>query len=162
MSPYLDQKYGFSEEWIAKAFTSFCTWWLIGGILANQWLLKKYLPSRVNLLPMLATPLFVLSYLFFSHSTGMWYASALANLAESIAVACFFSLFAILAPTSIQGKIFGFWNAGFALCSGLGPLFAGFLAGFNIDFPFFAAFVILLLAAFFYLKWYVRHQHLLK
>jgi DHA1 family tetracycline resistance protein-like MFS transporter len=162
MSPYLDQKYGFSEEWIAKSFTSFCAWWLIGGLLANQWLLKKYHAGKINLLPMILAPFFILSYQFFTRSEGMWYASALANLVEAIATACFFSLFSVMTPAKIQGKVFGFWNAGFAICAGLGPILAGVLAVFDLNLPFFTAFVILFLGCIFYLRWYFNHKKMLR
>ncbi|HSX04676.1 MAG TPA: MFS transporter [Rhabdochlamydiaceae bacterium] len=153
MSPYLVQKYAFSEGWVGKSFTYFSAWWLIGGLLANQWLLKKYDSKRVNFIPMLLAPLAVFSFLFFSRSLGMWYASAIANIAASIASSCFFALFSVMAPHNVQGKVFGFWNAGFALASAIAPILSGVLAVYNINFPFLAAALVLFLSFLLYCRW---------
>lgn len=158
MSAYLVQRYNFSMDWVGKTFTFFSAGWFIGGLLANQWLFKKYHSSQVNLLPMLITPLAVLSYIFFSRSLGMWYASAIANITQSIATCCFFSLFSIMAPTHIQGKVFGFWNAGLALSFTITPIVAGFLAAYSIALPFLIAAAILFLACILYIRWYWQYK----
>lgn len=158
MPPYLAQRYGFPLEWIGKTFSYFSIWWFIGGLLANQWLLKKFRPGHVNIVPMFIAALAVLSYLFFSRSEGMWYVSAFANIAQSIVLSCFFSLFSIMAPSNIQGKVFGFWNAGFALSSAISPILAGSLAAYHINLPFLVSFILLLSAFIFYLRWFAHHK----
>lgn len=158
MSAYLNQKYHFSTDMIGKTFTYFSAWWFIGGVLANQWLLKKFHSSKVNLIPMLVAPLGVLSYYFFSSSDGMWIASAFANVAESLATTCFFSLFSVMAPAHIQGKVFGFWNAGFAVAGAIAPILSGILAAYNIDYPFILAFILLFASFIFYMRWFSQHK----
>lgn len=158
MSPYLVQKYNFSLDWVGKTFTYFSAAWFLGGVLTNQWLLKKFHARSVNVLPMLVASLGVLAYAFFSTSQVIWYASAFANIAESISTSCFFGLFALLAPTNVQGKLFGFWNAGCALSFAVTPVIAGILATYSIDLPFIAASVILFSSFILYGVWYRNHQ----
>jgi DHA1 family multidrug resistance protein-like MFS transporter len=153
MSAYLVQHYSFSSHWVGITFTFFSAWWLVGGLLANQWLLKKYDASRVNFIPMLITPLAVFSYLFFAQSLGMWYASAFANVGASLSSSCFFALFSVMAPSNVQGKVFGFWNAGFALSSAVAPILSGILAVYNINFPFLAAATVLFISFLLYWRW---------
>lgn len=158
MAAYLNQKYQFSQDWIGITFSYFSGWWFVGGLLANQWLLKKFHASHVNLIPMLIVPFAVLSFSFFSDSLGMWFATPFSNGFASLASSCFFSLFSTMAHPDIQGKVFGFYNAGFALSSFLCPIIGGLLAAYNIDFPFIAAFILLLAAFFFYWKWFSHHK----
>lgn len=158
MPPYLSERYGFSLDWIGISFSYSSLWWFVGGILASQWLLKKYKTGYVNILPMLIAALGVLSYFFFSRSLGMWYASAITNTAQSIVFSCFFSLFSLMAPSDVQGKVFGFWNAGFALSSTISPILAGSLAAININFPFLVSFLLLLASFVFYLRWHLHHR----
>ena len=159
MSPYLHQRYGFSEQEIGLSFSYFSLWWFVSGVLANQWLLKKYHSGRVNAIPMAIAALSIFSFLFFAHPTGMWYASAVANVAQSLSLSCFFALFSVIAPPNIQGKVFGFWNAGFALASTIAPILAGALAAYDINLPFFVSFLLLAASFLFFARWHARHKH---
>jgi len=153
IAPYLNEKYQFSTAWIGATFAYFSAWWLIGGLLANQFLLKRFKASWVNIAPMFVAPAAIFSYLFFSRSAGVWPASAAANVAEGLACSCFFALFSTLAKQQHQGKLFGCWNAGFALSSALTPVLSGWLSRYSLDAPFLCAALLHSAAAFLYVWW---------
>ncbi len=156
ISPYLAEKYAFSGEWIGKTFAYFSSWWLIGGLLSTEWLLKKFSAAKIALLQLFLVAAAVVSYQFFQKSIIIWFASALANLAEAIVISCFFALFSQLAKNEIQGKIFGFWNAGFALSSAFTPILSGLLSFYSLNIPFLIAFLILLSSGVLYLYWFKK------
>ncbi|GAB4188211.1 MAG: multidrug efflux MFS transporter NorA [Simkaniaceae bacterium] len=158
MSPYLGERYHFSPLWIGETFTYFCAWYFIGGLVANLWLFKRLNIEKTNVFFLILVPFCVFSFLWLTKSTGIWYASAVANFSQSIATASFFALFSLLAAANIQGKVFGFWNAGYALSSALGPVIGGVLANIQINVPFFTASLILSAAAILYIFWLKRRS----
>ena len=102
-------------------FFYFSIWWMVGGLVANRWLLKKFSPTKTAVLPLFLVPLFIFSFLIFKDLSWIWFASGMANFFQAITISCFFALFSTLATKEIQGKAFGLWNAGFALTSALSP-----------------------------------------
>ena len=152
IAPYLDERYHFSEMEIGTTFAYFSFWWFIGGILANR-LLRKGHAAAINLFPMLLAPLAILSFDFIPNSQGMWLATAVANMSEALLTSCFFALFSTEAPNNVQGKIFGCWNAGFALSATFGPIVSGWLSFFNINAPFTFAAILHFIAFLLYFLW---------
>tara|TARA_B100000989_G_C19378116_1_gene400373 strand:- start:278 stop:538 length:261 start_codon:yes stop_codon:yes gene_type:complete len=75
---------------------------------------------------------------------------AIANLTQAIATSCFYALFAQNAAKSDQGKIFGAWNAGFALSSTIGPIAAGILVNIQINLPYIISALIIIGASYYF------------
>lgn len=158
MSPYLIERFQFSEIWVGNTFAYFSLWFLVGGWIGSQWLLKKYQATHVNLTPLFLCGLAVLSYLTFTHSSGVWIASAVANGAQALLVGCFFALFGQLASRANQGKVIGFFNAGLAFGAAVMPPVAGWLSRYGINVPFTVSGILLLITAILYVIWYFRYR----
>lgn len=151
ITPYLSENYAFTEQWLLKICAYFSAWWFLGGLMANQWFIKTYEKDEApTLLPFFLSASTVLSYLFFCESEGIWAASAIANFCQAIAIACFFSLCSLMGGR--QGKISGFWNAGFAFASAVMPLLSSLLSSYGIDLPFLLSGSLLLLMVLYYLE----------
>ena len=156
LSPYLIEKYQFNEKWEGYAYVASSFAWLIGGLVATRWILKHFSPIKSATLPLLISGLGIFLYLFAYHSSWIWWLLSIANPMQAIALACFFGLFAVVVPGKHQGKIFGAWNAGFALACALGPALSGWLINYNINLPFLVASIILILSALYYWRWQLK------
>ena len=155
-SPYLIRKYSFSVDMVGYVFAYFAAWWMIGGLIANRFILHKISPGKALILPQIISALTVFIYVFTSGTWVIWGASAVANSLQAIGLAGFFALFALLEKHENLGKVYGCWNAGLALGSGIGPIFAGLLAYFGINVPYFFAALVLLVPMVFYIRWYKK------
>ena len=153
MPTFLEEHFHLEEQRMTYIFAYFFIWWMLGGLVANRWLLKKFSPTKANVLPLFLVPLFIFSYLIFKELSWVWFASGIANFLQAVNTACFFALFSTLAPQEIQGKVFGFWNAGFAFTTALSPTFAGWLSSYQIFLPFILATLLLLGCALVYFRW---------
>ncbi|MCP5503715.1 MAG: MFS transporter [Chlamydiales bacterium] len=154
LAPYLIEKYGFTERWEGYAYALSSLFWFFGGMLSNKWVLKHHPAKRAIIIPMFLSGLAVLLFLIAFRSYWTWPLMAIANLTQAIVTACFFTLFAQLVPPEGQGKIFGSWNAGFALASSLGPFLASIFVRFQINLPYLIAAAILIITGIYYLLWY--------
>lgn len=155
LAPYLIEKFRFSENWEGYAYAASSFGWLIGGLAATWWVLKRFSPIKSATFPLLLSGIAVFCYLFASHSGVVWVLLSVANPMQAIATSCFFGMFTLLVPGNHQGKIFGAWNAGFALASALGPALSGWLVNINISLPFLISSVILIVTALYYWRWQV-------
>ncbi|MGE0198586.1 MAG: MFS transporter [Simkaniaceae bacterium] len=157
LAPYLIEKFQFSErlEGYAYAVSSFA--WLLGGLAATGWVLKHFNALKSATLPLILSGLSVFCYLFAYHSTAIWIIVVGANFTQSIATGCFFGMFALLVPGNHQGKVFGAWNAGFALASALGPILSGWLVNIHLFLPFLIASLILLISSLYYWRWQTKN-----
>lgn len=156
LAPYLIEKYAFklSSEGYAYAFSS--VFWFLGGLFANRYLLKHYRAQRQIILPIFLCALAILSFLVAFKPFSIWLLFAMANASQAIITACFFALFAHIVPKNGQGKIFGLWNAGFALAATCGPFLSSLLVSFEINLPYLFAACIILASGFYYIKWYKK------
>ena len=153
---YLIEKYAFTValEGYAYAFSS--VFWFLGGIFANTYLLKHYRAKQQIILPLFLCALAILSFLIAFTPFSVWILFALSNSSQAIVTACFFALFAQIVPKNGQGKIFGLWNAGFALASACGPFLSSLLVTLNINLPYLIAASIILTFGLYYIKWYKK------
>ena len=156
LAPYLIEKYRFTERWEGYAYALSSLFWFFGGMLSNKWVLKHHPAKRAIIIPMFLSGLAVLLFLIAFKSYWAWPLMAVANLTQAIVTACFFTLFAQLVPAEGQGKIFGSWNAGFALASSLGPFLASIFVRFQINLPYLIAAAILIVTGIYYLLWYKK------
>lgn len=156
LAPYLIEKYGFAERVEGYAYALSSLFWFIGGMISNKWLLKRHPAKRAVIIPMFLSGVAILLFLIAFKAYWAWPLMAIANLTQAIVTACFFTLFAQLVPPEGQGKIFGSWNAGFALASSLGPFLASILVSFQINLPYLIAALILIITGVYYLIWYKK------
>ncbi len=153
MPTFLEVRFQIKEKEMTYIFFYFSIWWMVGGLVANRWLLKKFSPTKTAVLPLFLVPLFIFSFLIFKDLSWIWFASGMANFFQAITISCFFALFSTLATKEIQGKAFGLWNAGFALTSALSPFIADLVHYYQIFLPFTLAALVLFGCALFYSRW---------
>ncbi len=154
MPTYLHEHYGFSGVEIGRAFAYFSGFWFLGGLIASQWLLKRFSARQVLFFPMLIVPCAIASYLFLKSPMYMWIVSAIANAAQSIIIGCFYALFATEAHEDQEGKVFGVWNGSLAFSFFATPLLSGGLSNIHLMLSFLLAAIL----AFLLLVWFKRFK----
>ena len=155
---YLIQRFGFTELWEGFAYAVASAWWLLGGLLCSQWLLRKYSPRLSAIIPFFITGLAILSYQFFDIPSGIWFALAFANIGQAMVQGTITTTLSLMVDHSKQGKVFGALNAGLALAGLVGPLLAGWLVSYWINLPFLVGALIILAMAIWYTTWALRHR----
>lgn len=153
LAPYLIEKFHFTEEWEGYAYAISSLFWMLGGFL-TAYFLKRMPATKLIVIPLVLSGVSVFCYLFTYHSYLVWPLLAIANLTQAMVTACFFGIFARFVPAESHGKIFGSWNAGFALASTLGPFLSGIFVRFQINLPYLLASLIMILTALYYITWY--------
>ena len=155
LAPYLIEKFHYNERWEGYAYALSSLFWMLGGFFTAH-ILKKHSAKRVIILPLIFSGIAIFCYLFTIHSSMIWPLLAIANFTQSMVTACFFGIFSRLVPPRNHGKIFGSWNAGFALASTLGPFLSGIFVRFQINLPYFIASLILIFTSIYYLIWFQK------
>jgi MFS family permease len=158
LAAYLIQRYDFTELWEGFAYAVSSAWWLVGGLICSQWLLRKYKPRLAAIAPFFITGLAVLSYQFFYIPAGVWFALAFANIGQAMIQGTVSTTLSLMVDDSKQGKMFGALNAGFALAALVGPLLAGWLVSYWINLPFLVGALVILAMATWYTIWALRHR----
>ena len=144
LAPYLIQRFKFTIDLEGTAYAVSSFFWFLGGVF-NSFLLLKYCSIRnVLYASLILSALSILVFVFTDNASLVWPIVAVANFTQAITTGCFFALFSKNAPESMQGKVFGTWNSGFALGSTVSPAVAGFLVSLNINLPYLIAGIILL------------------
>jgi len=90
LAPYLIEKFHFDERWEGYAYAASSFAWLIGGLAATLWILKRFSPIKSATLPLLISGIAVFCYLFAYHSSFVWIILFVANPMQAIALSCFF------------------------------------------------------------------------
>ncbi|WP_420422428.1 MFS transporter [Simkania sp.] len=155
LAPYLIEKFHFTEEWEGYAYAVSSLFWMFGGFLTAH-LLKRTPATKLIMIPLVLSGISVFCYLFTFHSYIVWPLLAVANLTQAMVTACFFGIFARFVPPENHGKIFGSWNAGFALASTLGPFLSGIFVRFQINLPYLLASILMVATAFYYIAWFKK------
>jgi len=155
LASYLIEKFQYTERWEGYAYAISSLFWMLGGLLTAR-ILKHHSARKLIIIPLILSGISVFCYLFTFRSYTVWPLLAIANFTQSMVTACFFGIFARLVPPENHGKIFGSWNAGFALASTLGPFLSGIFVRFQINLPYFIAAIIMIATAIYYLIWYKK------
>jgi DHA1 family tetracycline resistance protein-like MFS transporter len=158
IAPYVIGKFQLSQVSVGILFTYFSTCWFLGGLLANQWLVKKFSPEKVNLFPLIISGISILALVLFPQISSVWISSPFSNMATALSLSCFFGIFSHSVSTHNQGKLFGFWNAGCALASALAPLLSGWLSRYFLELPFLVSALLFFVISYAYIRWY-RFMH---
>lgn len=156
-APFLILKYNYSEQWVGYVFAWNSVWWLTGGMWAFFWFKSKR-PGSLNAWTTFLVPLLVLPYAIIHYKYLPWFALAMPNGLMAITYSAFASLFTLLAPKSVQGRIFGAFTGLLALGSAVAPPLVGWLSRFSLDVPYYVASGICLISATFYLFWYIQNK----
>ncbi|MCB1074380.1 MAG: MFS transporter [Simkania sp.] len=157
LAPYLIEKFHFTEEWEGYAYAVSSLFWMFGGFLTAHFL-RRTPATKLIMIPLVLSGVSVFCYLFTFHPYIIWPLLAIANLTQAMVTACFFGIFARFVPPESHGKIFGSWNAGFALASTLGPFLSGIFVRFQINLPYLLASLIMVATAFYYIVWFKRSK----
>lgn len=147
LSAYLIERFTFSVHKESLAYTAAALAWFVGGVIANQWLLKHFRARRVAILPLILVPLIVLLYQFIAHPWGIWWVVPFTGMGQAIAQASLLTAASVMVGSAMQGKVFGIFQAGVAVASVIGPALSGWLAGFSIQLPFLVAVGVMLVVA---------------
>ena len=156
LAPYLIEKFHYTERWEGYAYAASSLFWMLGGLLTAR-ILKHHSARKLIIIPLILSGVSVFCFLFTFRSYTIWPLLAIANFTQSMVTACFFGMFARLVPAKNHGKIFGAWNAGFALASTLGPFLSGIFVRFQINLPYVIASIIMIATAIYYLIWYRKN-----
>lgn len=159
LAAYLIQHYKFDEMWEGIAYAVSAVGWLVGSLMASWWLLKRFRAHTVTIIPFFVAGLAILSYQFFNVAGGIWPAMIAANFGQAIVQGGIVTVLSLIASAKMQGRVFGVLNAGFALAGLLGPIIAGWLAGYWLNLPFLVGALIILAMATWYTPWALRHKH---
>ena len=158
LAPYLIEKYQFTKDLEGIAYAVSSVAWLIGGFILSQIFIRFFKPSFLLTLPLYISALGILSFLIVTKSDWVWVSVSIANAFQAFATGAFFSLLSQLANPNEQGKVFGAWNAGFALGSGIAPIVSGNLANVWINLPYTVSGGLLLIFSTYYYIWHKRNK----
>lgn len=134
-SPFLFEKFSFSQQEIGLTFAYMALWWLIGGLFAT-FIFKSKRPSKFIAITQLIVSAMIFIYTLDESPHFIYWAVATANMLYAISYSGYAALFSHLLPEHMQGKLYGTWTGGFALINALAPAFAGWISFLGVNVPF--------------------------
>lgn len=120
--------------------------WVVGGLIINPFLVKRYSSFAIALGGTFCTALFIFLGSFFSNYLAFSFFFWLATLSAPASVSNYLNLVSSAASENMQGKAMGFTQSFQALAAVIVPLFGGILAKKEISLIFPAGGLFLILA----------------
>lgn len=161
LSPFLMEKYSFTQHEVGYTYAYTSLWWLFGGVLAMM-LFKHKRPSLFITSTTAIAAILILVYAVYKTPNFIIWAAGPANFCFSISYSGFIALFSHLLPENMQGRLYGSWTGGFALANTIAPALGGWISSLGINVPFLFASIIILVSALLYYPWYLNHLQKLK